>query len=278
MEFLRPLQPTTFQTIQDIPERYFEKQQSIYGRVTQVLGPDTVQIRHVKGFGLAPRKHPLQQNAQQGKSKKSNTLPVRIYGVQAPDPASPWHATALEFAQSFFAQHQMVKITLLRRRSAAGSDNSPSSNDNNLLVIGRVETEDQLQSFGVSGAKPLDFSLELARAGLAKLQKGGEFHGRRGLIDQHLTVAQQKKRGIWSRGATDRILLDRTIDIIPHQDATLWERLEEERNANHDDDELDPSSTRRRTRQTAQAAIERRRTVSRTIANRAVDRAETVLQ
>mmetsp|Transcript_10325 Transcript_10325/g.22721 ORF Transcript_10325/g.22721 Transcript_10325/m.22721 type:complete len:245 (-) Transcript_10325:144-878(-) len=202
-----------FKTIEDIPSSHIKEKQSIYGRIAQVLDADTLRIRHVRNvFGLAARR--ARHHGSEDGNMEEDTLKIRIYGVKAPDLDSKFSDDARMFTETFFQTHTMVKVTFLKRHGDH--------------VIARVDTEDQLQSFGVSGAMPRDFTLELARAGWARIAKGGEFNGRRGLIDKTIDIAKRKHRGIWSciDSGSDHScsssgvdpLIDRTIDIVPYHD------------------------------------------------------------
>jgi len=151
-----------FETVDMVPNSYFDDQLSIYGFVERILDGDTIRVRHIPGYALGQKApEPLQK-----RGIADETLKIRFYGVDCPEIAKnknqitqPFGDEAKQFT-SAAAFHKMVKITLLRRdrygRAIAAVETLPAG--------GYLAT-------GSGGAK--DLTVELARAGLAELYEGG---------------------------------------------------------------------------------------------------------
>ena len=190
--------PPKFETVDDVPSRYFKEDRVIYGRVERAIDGDTVRIRHCRTsfycedrMKKVPTSGSRRISLEPPKRIYDSTLSIRLYGVDCPEiqkrkndpPSQPFGDEAKEYVSNSVLGKK-VKVTLL-------------SKDRYKRAIGKVETPRKFILFGQK-----DLSIELIRRGLATLYTGGgaEYSNNLDILRTKEADAQKQKRGIWSLG------------------------------------------------------------------------------
>jgi endonuclease YncB( thermonuclease family) len=191
--------PPQFETVDDVPSRYFIEDRVVYGRVERAIDGDTVRIRHCRySFYCEDRMKKVTSlggsrliSLEPPKRIYDSTLSIRLYGVDCPEiqkrkndpPSQPFGDVAKEYISNSVLGKK-VKVTLL-------------SKDRYGRAIGKVETPRKFILFGRK-----DLSIELIRRGLATLYTGGgaEYSNNLDILKSKQAEAQKEKRGIWSLG------------------------------------------------------------------------------
>lgn len=158
---------TSYETVTAIPEKRFDRHDSLRCRVEKASDGDTLRVKHL---GLTGR----------GEKK---TLVIRIYAVDAPEtpkfgkPGQPFCDEATAMAKKLVGRTVNVKLL---------------SRDRYGRAVARVTYYENF--------KKRDLSDDLLQAGLARVYRAGgaQYDGRKEFFDRVEKEAQAAKRGIWS--------------------------------------------------------------------------------
>jgi endonuclease YncB( thermonuclease family) len=141
-----------YQTVGDITDSSFQRNEVIYGRVEKIVDGDTFRVRHYPLY-------PLSVGSRYHGKLSENTLSIRIYAVDCPETAK-FGNNAMPLADeatlytSNLVNQRVVRIKLLRR-------------DQYNRAVAKVQ---------VRGFLPFikkDVSVKLAEKGLCTLYTGG---------------------------------------------------------------------------------------------------------
>ncbi|OEU12191.1 hypothetical protein FRACYDRAFT_244448 [Fragilariopsis cylindrus CCMP1102] len=124
--------PPKFETVDDVPSRYFKEDRVIYGRVERAIDGDTVRIRHCRTsfycedrMKKVPTSGSRRISLEPPKRIYDSTLSIRLYGVDCPEiqkrkndpPSQPFGDEAKEYVTNLVLGKK-VKVTLLSKDTA----------------------------------------------------------------------------------------------------------------------------------------------------------------
>lgn len=169
-----------------IPKHYYKKP-SIYGKVTSVGDGDNFHLYHtplgvMSGWGWMRNVPRTNQRGLKGK-----TLPVRLYGVDAPErshfgrPAQPYSEEALQWLRDRILG-KFVRVT-------------PFRVDQYGRVVGKVQVYDWI-------FLKRDVSLEMVKYGVGVVYEGkstGEFDGKFDKFKKLEAYAKRNNKGLWAK-------------------------------------------------------------------------------